>query len=307
MAGFPAVEIIRKGKELDFEKNGEFFGPFPSGDTCIVADVAAKLGRKCCFLGTIGNDAFGRLVLERLRKDGVDVSRVRLVNGVYTGAVFVRYDNQGKREYIDYLSNSASDKINIEDIDITAIENSLWVHFSGEVLCGCLNNERYAAMKKLLEAIPRRTKVCFDPNMTIEIRDNLEKLQPFINRADLILPSENEAAFLTGDISDERACRSMAQQGKIVALKRGKEGCDIYYGKEKIAIKSYKIKEIDATGCGDSFCAAFMTGLINGYTLEETGKFACAAGAIQATVMGPMEGIKNLEDVKAFIKRQGGI
>ena len=53
--GFPMVEIMRKERGVPFEEPGDFTGPYPSGDTCILLDVAARLGKKCCFLGVTGD------------------------------------------------------------------------------------------------------------------------------------------------------------------------------------------------------------------------------------------------------------
>jgi sugar/nucleoside kinase (ribokinase family) len=71
------VEIIRTEKGLPLGESGYFAGPFPSGDTPIFIDAAAKMGRKCGFVGVVGDDDFGRCATERLSHDGVDISFVR--------------------------------------------------------------------------------------------------------------------------------------------------------------------------------------------------------------------------------------
>ena len=101
--GFPIVEIMRKERGVSFEEPADFTGPYPSGDTCIVLDVASRLGLKCCFLGTAGTDAFSDVVLNRLERDGIDLSHVRKVDGASTAIVFVRYDKDGKREYLNVM------------------------------------------------------------------------------------------------------------------------------------------------------------------------------------------------------------
>lgn len=303
-AGFPMAEVMRTKKGVDFSEAAGFIGPYPSGDTCIVADVAAKLGMKCCLAATAGKDAFGELVIGRLKRDGVDVSGVRIIENLHTAVVFVRYEADGTREYIDFTKNSASSQLASEDIYEDAVKNSRWIHFSGEVLCGCAKGSGREAIHKLFHLIPEKAGVCFDPNMTGEIKNISEMIRPLIDRADLILPSEREAACLMGTETDEEACRLLAGKGKIVALKRGKAGCDIYSGSNKLHIQPYNVKEIDATGCGDSFCAGFMTGLIKGWPLELAGKLACAAGALQAAALGPMEGVKNLEEILNLMKKE---
>ena len=304
--GFPLVEIMREKRGVLFNEVGHFLGPYPSGDTCIMLDVAARLGKKCCFFGTVGKDAFGTMVMERLNSDGVDISYVRQIEKGFTAAVFVRYEENGKREYLDFIENSASSQLRPEDIVPEVIANSTWIHFSGEVLSNCIDSLRRTAMEKLLDNITENSKVCLDPNFTVQVKNMREVMGPFIERADLILPSEGEAKLLMGTQSDEEACRILAGMGKIVALKKGKQGCDIYQGENVIHAEPFCVEEIDPTGCGDSFCAGFITGLLEEWPLQEVGRFANEVGALQAMEQGPMEGAKTYEEVKKFIAEHEG-
>lgn len=308
--GFPLVEVMRKEKSITFTEPADFAGPYPSGDTCIVLDVAARLGKKCCLFGVVGDDPFGTVILERMKRDGIDVSYVRVTKEYNTAAVFVRYEKDGTREYMDFINHSACSTLQPSDIVETAVKNSKWIYFSGEVISNCKEGEGRKALEKLLTYIQKGTKVCLDPNFTLDISGMEEWFQPFIERADLILPSEGEAKVLMKADTDEEACRKLAERGKIVALKRGEKGCDIYSGKECIHVDAFLVKEIDPTGCGDSFGAGFLVGMSEGWSLEKSGIFANATGALQATAMGPMEGAKYYEEVESFIltnpRRNGG-
>lgn len=301
-AGVPMVEIMRKERGVSFREPADFTGPYPSGDTCIVLDVAARLGKKCCLLGVSGDDVFGDIVLDRLAKDGVDVSSVRRTKEYPTAVVFVRYDRDGKREYLDLVLNSACSQMTPDDIVEEKIKAAKWIHFSGEVLGICMSGERRKAVLKLLELIPADSKVSLDPNFTGTPSDAAEALEPFIERADLILPSENEARVMMNTPSDEEACEKLASCGKIVALKRGKNGCEIFYGSERERIPPFQVREVDPTGCGDSFCAGFICGLLDGKPVRDAARFANAAGALQAAGFGPMEGIRDLDRLERFMR-----
>ena len=74
--GFPMVEIMRKERNVPFDVPADFTGPYPSADTCIMLDVAARLGRSCCMLGVTGDDTFADVVTNRLSRDGVDISHM---------------------------------------------------------------------------------------------------------------------------------------------------------------------------------------------------------------------------------------
>ena len=300
--GFPMVEIMRKERGIRFDEVGDFSGPYPSGDTCIVLDVAARMGKKCCFLGVAGDDGLSNVVLERLAADNVDVQYVRKVENYSTAVVFVRYEPDGRREYLDIVKHSACSQLNEEDVHCDAVKNAKWIHFSGEILSICKQGQYRKAMLKLLDMIPKDSYVCLDPNFTEDIVDIEDLMAPFIKRADVILPSEGEAKLLKGTETDEDACRLLASEGKLVVLKKGKSGCELYYGNTREWIPAFSVKEIDPTGCGDSFCAGLICSLLDGYEIKKAGYFANAVGALQATMFGPMEGATNKKEVEEFIK-----
>ena len=104
--------------------------------------------------------------------------------------------------------------------------------------------------------------------------------------------------------TDEEACVS-GQPGKSLRWKKGKSGCEIYTADGRLTIPSFDVEEVDPTGCGDAFCAGFLSGMIFGWPLEQVGRFANAAGALQATKVGPMEGAADLEEVREFMEKSG--
>ncbi len=302
--GFPMVEIMRKERGVRFDEIGDFIGPYPSADTCIMLDVAARLGTKCCFLGVSADDVYGKVVMDRLRKDGVDVSKVRIVPEKDTTVVFVRYETDGTREYLPTFADTACVSFCEDDIDLEVVKHAKCVHFSGEVILTCTDDKRRAAMLKLLHNIDKDTIVSLDPNFTEWNTEVKKWLEPFIARADVLFPSEGEAMKMMDMETDEMACNMLAQQGKIVAYKRGSAGCDIYEGAHKCHADAFQVTEVDPTGCGDSFCAGFLTGLLEGMPLQAAGTLANAAGALQAAKFGPMEGAMYRTEVEDFIDSQ---
>lgn len=302
--GFPMVEMVRRERGVPFMEVGDFYGPYPSNDTCIMIDVAARLGKKCCYLGKVGDDGFGNVVTERLKGDGVDISYLQKASNNYTPVIFVRYELDGKREYLPVIENSACFTLNSGDINPNVIKQSKWVHLSGEIISMCKEGRMKIAIEKFLHSISSESKVSLDPNFVEDPLNMEDFLKPFIARADVILPSEGEAKLILQTQTDEEACETLSDQGKIVALKQGKKGCTIYSSGNKVSIPGFDINEIDPTGCGDSFCAGFLFGMIEGWSLETVGRFANATGALQATVLGPMEGAKYLNEVFDFMDSQ---
>ena len=86
-----------------------------------------------------------------------------------------------------------------------------------------------------------------------------------------------------------------------VALKMGDQGCYIRSKDLELSIPIYKVDVVDALGAGDAFAAGFLTGIVNGWDLERTGKFANATGAFCVTALGATTGIKDQNTIEAFI------
>ena len=118
-----------------------------------------------------------------------------------------------------------------------------------------------------------------------------EMLSPFLTNADLLLPTAGEAQAITGEADENSAAQKLAlKPGAVTVLKRGPAGCSIYQQDKKIDVSGFSVTEIDPTGAGDCFSAAFIAGLEAGWPLEQIGRFANAAGALAVTKLGPMEG-----------------
>jgi sugar/nucleoside kinase (ribokinase family) len=125
---------------------------------------------------------------------------------------------------------------------------------------------------------------------------------PVLERCDLFLPSIGEAMMLTGAASDEDGCRMLAATGKIVVLKQGAAGCRIFSEETDITVSAFAVEEVDPTGAGDSFSAAFTVALLEGMDLQAAGRFANAVGALAVTQKGPMEGAPTRDQVLELIR-----
>jgi sugar/nucleoside kinase (ribokinase family) len=118
-----------------------------------------------------------------------------------------------------------------------------------------------------------------------------EICQPVLEACDLLLPSGPEVTMLTGDAEEATACRKLVDQGiSIVALKRGKLGSTVFTAGGAFDSPPLTVTEVDPTGAGDCYGAAFVAGLLEGWELDQVARFANVVGALAVTRRGPMEG-----------------
>ena len=104
--------------------------------------------------------------------------------------------------------------------------------------------------------------------------------------------------MLTGDTDARTACEALVARGvPIVALKCGAQGSRIFTADRTLAIPPIEVDEVDPTGAGDCYGAAFVVGLLEGWKLARIGRFANIVGALAVTQKGPMEGAPFRDDV----------
>src|SRR5882724_11791526 len=102
------VEIMASTRGNGFREPIELVGPFPSGAPAIFIDQCARMGGAAGIVGSVGDDDFGRINVERLRADGVDVSAISVSSDYPTGSAFVRYRADGSRDFVYNIAKSAA-------------------------------------------------------------------------------------------------------------------------------------------------------------------------------------------------------
>lgn len=295
-------EVMRKELDKPLDQVADFTGPYPSGDSGIMLNAAAKLGAKSAMVGVVGNDGFGRCVIGRLKESGADCSMIRVHPSASTGVAFVCYFHDGSRNFLFHVHQAAPGMTSWEDINLEKLKGTKWLHITGFAVA--LSPSSTEAVYRLIRELPAETKICFDPNIrpeSLSVEEIKALCAPVVERAGIIFPSKTEAMMFTGASSDDEGCRIWAKQGKIAVLKNGERGCRIFTGDRVIDVPSYSVEEVDPTGAGDTFCGAFLTALVEGKSLEECGRFANAAGAMSVRKQGPMEGAPSRAELEAFL------
>jgi len=299
------VEVMRVQLDEPLDRPGTFVGPYPSGDTPIYISTVARLGRASGFIGVVGDDDFGRCLLARFARDGVDFSSGVVLPGAATGVAFVAYFSDGSRTFLFHARDAATGRLRPEHLRADYFQRARWLHLTGTALA--LSETSCAACYRALELLPAGVRVSFDPNLrpdmlsVVEIRS---RCAPLLARADIILPSAGEAALLTGAQDDDTGCHSWAAAGKLVILKRGAHGCRLFEGKTVVDVPGFAVEEVDPTGAGDSFSAGVTVALLDGMPPFEACRFANAVGALAVTQRGPMEGAPTRSEVEAFLSER---
>ncbi len=301
------VEIMAVDRGEGFLEPIRLVGPFPSGAPAIFIDQAAKLGQPCGIISCVGDDDFGRLNVERLRRDGVDVSAIGVVGEAATGSAFVRYRADGGRDFVFNIRHSACGATRFNAAAAALVESSDHLHIMGTAL---FSASMIATIDAALEVMRRKGgTVSFDPNIRKEMLDlpgMRAALDRVFKRCDLFMPSGAELFLFSGAASEAGAASEILGRGvRGVVVKHGADGAAYYTGESAIRQPAFRVEEVDPTGAGDSFGATFVSCWLREMPAVVALRLAAASGALAVTRQGPMEGASTLSEIEAFIAQAG--
>jgi sugar/nucleoside kinase (ribokinase family) len=157
------VEVMRAGLDEPLDKPGTFVGPFPSGDTVIYIDTVARLGHSAGFIGVVGADDFGKCLLERFARDGVDQTGVRVSREHTTGVAFVAYFGDGSRRFLYHWRHAAAGQLGPGDVSPGYFARAKWLHLTGCNLA--VSESARLACYRAMECLPPGARLSFDPNI----------------------------------------------------------------------------------------------------------------------------------------------
>lgn len=302
------VEIMADEVGQSFREPGMLRGPYASGAPAIFINQVGKLECPAGMIGCVGEDDFGYLTTDRLTAAGVDVSAITRLADTTTGSAFVTYRKDGNRDFIFNITNSASARISPEQVTEKALAGCKHFHVMGSSL---FSESIVAAMKKAVDMVKRQGgTVSFDPNIRKEILGSStmrDALLYFLRQTDIFLPSSNEVTMLVDATSEHDAVTALLDAGvKEIVIKRGAEGATYVDHNQRLEASPLPVTEIDPTGAGDCFGAAYVACRSLGFPALDSLHFANAAGALAVTQRGPMEGASTFTQLREILAIRDG-
>jgi len=304
LAEFMTIEVNQS-----LGKPGQLAGPFPGGAPAIFIDQAVKLGSTAAMVSCVGDDAFGQMLTQRLADDGVDVSAIATRAEQTTASAFVTYYDDGSRDFIFNIANSACAHIEPRQFD-EPLKGCKLFHIAGTAL---FSGHMIDLARSAVDRVHAQGgRVSFDPNVRKQMlarQGARQALTDLLSRTDILLPSDRELNLLVDCDDDEKAVQKALELGvSEIAWKHGKSGCRYYDGqsdgKASREVPGFSVDEVDPTGAGDSFGATFCTLRSQGMAADEALMYANAAGASAVSRRGAMEGTSTRQQLDDFIAAQ---
>lgn len=256
-------------------------GPVATALACL-----ARLRASCRCVGKVGDDTEGDFLRHELRRQGVDVGRVRVAPGRSRVAVVLVEEGSGERGFLSYPEShppfSARDLtpadvagarvVHLDDADEVGLCAAKWAHASGAT-------------------------VVFDGTWQ---SDRLTEFLPLVDHA--IVGEFFARGWLPG-ADDEDVLRRLVDMGAGTAvLTRGAAGCLSLVAGQLQAWPAFPVDVVDTTGAGDAFHGGFIHGLLQAWPLERSLPFAGATAALNCRGLGGQISLPTVAEVEALLK-----
>ncbi|HZQ61041.1 MAG TPA: sugar kinase [Casimicrobiaceae bacterium] len=281
------------------------------GDTSNMAVAAARLARGIAsplavgYVTRVGDDAFGRLLLDLWRSEGVDTRGVAIDAQAATGVYFVTHGEAG-HEFSYLRAGSAASRMHPDTLPHEMLRATRLLHVSGISLAISAS-----ACDAVLHAIGTAREgnaiVSFDPNLRLKLWP-LPRARAVIRETmracDVFLPSLDEARTLSGLERPEAIVDwAHAHGARIVALKCGTQGVWVSDAQSCRQVVGHVVGAVDATGAGDCFDGAFCVRLLAGDDPYAAARYANAAAALATTGFGAVAPLPDHAAVQALLQR----
>ncbi|GMI98660.1 Fructokinase 4, Fructokinase 5 [Hibiscus trionum] len=285
----------------------------PGGAPANVACAIAKLGGNAAFIGKVGDDEFGHMLANLLKKNGVNSDGICFDKDARTALAFVTLKADGQREFMFYRNPSADMLLKESELKLDLIKQARIFHYGSiSLISEPCKSAHLAAMKAAKQA---GVLLSYDPNVRLPLWPSPEAARDGIksiwNQADFVKVSDDEVEFLTkGDPQKDDVVMSLWNDNfKLLIVTDGPNGCRYYTKTFKGKVKGFQVKTVDTTGAGDSFVGSFLLAVANDPNifndekkLQDALLFANACGAISTTQKGAIPSLPDKAQAEKLIK-----
>ena len=268
-----------------------------------VAIALSRLGINAGWASYLSADEPGQLVLDHIRAEGVDTSRVRRLPDTRTGLYLREYIGKDVRVYY-YREGSAASYMAPGAFDVEYFDGTRILHLTGAT--SALSDDcRAFTLWAAQEARSNGIAISFDVNYRSKLWSQEEAkgfVEEVLPNVDVLFVSEEESMALWGR-ADERFLSKLAQMGpKEVVLKRGKSGNLAWVEGELVEQPSFSVPELDPIGAGDAFAAGYLAGWLWELDAQRRLHMASAMGALSVMTLGDYEGLPAREELESFME-----
>ena len=303
-------DIIALGEplvEFNRPRGASHYAVGCGGDVSNACVASARSGASSGLATAIGDDEFGHMLLELWRREGVDMTYVRVDSAAPTGLYFVTHTETG-HDFSYRRTGSAASLYGAGDLPDEAITGARILHVSG-ISQAISPRAADAVFDAMARARAAGVLLSYDTNIRLKLWP-LSRARAVIHEAmtniDVALPGLDDAKLLVGtDDPDRIVDRYLSFGARIVALKLGAEGCLVATGEQRLRIPPHPVEVVDATGAGDAFDGAYLAEYLRTGDPFRSALYANAAAALATRGYGAVDPMPRREEVEAALSHDG--
>ena len=275
-----------------------------------VAIGAQRLGWSAAWVGRVGDDELGELVVSKIRAEGVDVGGVVRDPDAPTSLMLKERRTAGMVRVRYYRRNGPGARLQPGDLDPAQIAAAGVLHLTG--ITPALSDSARATVDHAVElARSAGVPVSFDLNYRSALWPPEEAAvvcRDLAARADLVFAGDDEAQLLGLEGDPAELARGLAGLGAGHAVvKLGERGAVALVDGAVHAVDPVPVQALDPVGAGDAFVAGYLVETLTGRPVQERLRTAAACGAFAVTVPGDWEGMPSREELEVLGVRPGTV
>ena len=312
------IEVVALGELLiDFASKGAdgngypLMQALPGGAPANFLAALTKYGKSTAFLGKVGDDTFGHLLLGTLKEAGIETKGILVDPTVFTTLAFVTFDETGDRSFSFARKPGADTQMSWEEVNKSLIDGAKVFHFGTLSLTD--EPARTATQKAIAYAKEQGKLITCDPNLRKPLWPSedaaKEQILWSLTQADVVKISDEEVEFLWNCTPEEGADKLLTEFGVSLAMVTlGPKGCILKTKHAACTASGPKVQAVDTTGAGDIFggsavsCLLDLNKTIDQLTEEDLlqiGRFAVTAASLSTEHPG---GIPSIPEKDAVLK-----
>ena len=295
---------------VDIFDDGNSRTALPGGAPFNVACNASLYTKEVGFVGAVGNDEYGKLLLDTASNRNFSFTNIKVLNDRDTSKAIVSLNN-GERSFRFERDNGADYALDISDIDLSMIKDNDIVHIGSLMLSSEQGRNFY---HQLIDEIRHHSgaKISFDINYRDDIFSSPDEAKKIfisaLKEADILKFSEDEILLLTNNQNIVDGLKELLNDNQIAVVTLGSKGSLLYKDGKVIEVGTYPVKPVDTTGAGDAFYSYFLASLVNHPNFinnkDEVVKYltrANVAGGLCTLKKGAINTAPSEEEINVFL------
>ncbi len=265
-----------------------------------VATCLTRLGIRSQAVGKVGNDHFGDFIDHNLRSKGVETDGITRASAYGTSKTVILSVEGEDRRYIHTIGANAD--FAAHDLDRALLSSADIFYVGGYCVLPALEQSALAELFRFAHAQGASTVLDVVVPATAQA-PSLDALMEVLPHVDVFMPSDGEAFALTGETEPQRqAERFLAAGCGAAIITRGERGAVAVTAGEMVEMPAFSMETVDPSGAGDAFAAGFIVGLLEGWSMQESLRFASVIGASACTQLGCTTGVFTRPEADAYLQ-----